>query len=96
MASGPHAHQVCRNVAVTDTVFKPKGFKIQLRRAFAAILLVLWNSGVQAAKLPVFVSILHQKYFVQQIGKELVGAQVMVRPGASPCTYEPKPRQMAD
>jgi zinc transport system substrate-binding protein len=43
----------------------------------------------------VFVSIAPQKYFVQQIGKDLVTVNVMVPPGASPHTYEPKPRQMA-
>jgi zinc transport system substrate-binding protein len=46
-------------------------------------------------RLPVFVSVLPQKYFVQQIGKDHVNVQVMVQPGASPATYEPKPRQMA-
>lgn len=46
--------------------------------------------------MPVFVSISPQKYFVQQIGKDLVDIQVMVPPGASPATYEPKPRQMVD
>jgi zinc transport system substrate-binding protein len=52
---------------------------------------------VEAAdKLPVFVSLVPQKYFVQQIGKELVDVHVMVQPGASPATYEPKPKQMAD
>jgi len=45
-------------------------------------------------KIPVFVSIVPQKYFVQQIGKELVNVQVMVKPGASPAAYEPRPRQM--
>ncbi len=49
-----------------------------------------------ADKLPVFVSIVPQKYFVQQIGKDLVEVQAMVQPGASPATYEPKPQQMAD
>ncbi len=49
-----------------------------------------------ADKLPVFVSIVPQKYFVQQIGKDLVEVQAMVQPGASPATYEPKPKQMAD
>jgi zinc transport system substrate-binding protein len=48
-----------------------------------------------AGKLPVFVSIVPQKYFVQQIGKDLVDVQTMVRPGSSPATYEPKPQQMA-
>ena len=45
--------------------------------------------------LPVFVSIQPQQYFVQQIGGAFVDVQVMVAPGASPATYEPKPRQMA-
>jgi len=46
------------------------------------------------AKVPVFVSILPQRYFVEQIGGEHVDVQVMVLPGASPTTYEPKSRQM--
>lgn len=49
-----------------------------------------------AEKLSVFVSIVPQKYFVQQIGKDKVNVQVMVKPGAAPHTYEPKPRQMTD
>lgn len=47
-------------------------------------------------RIPVFVSIVPQKYFVQQIGKDRVHVQVMVEPGASPATYEPKPKQMVD
>jgi len=43
-----------------------------------------------------FVSIVPQKYFVQQIGKNKVDVKIMVKPGASPATYEPKPRQMAE
>ncbi len=45
--------------------------------------------------IPIYVSIVPQKYFVQQIGRDLVEVHVMVSPGASPATYEPKPRQMA-
>ena len=52
-------------------------------------------SNAAADKVSVFVSIVPQKYFVQQIGKDLIDVQVMVQPGASPHTYEPKPRQMA-
>lgn len=52
-------------------------------------------SGFAAEKLTVFVSIVPQKYFVQQIGKDLVRVQVMVKPGDNPHTYEPRPRQMA-
>ena len=47
-----------------------------------------------ADRLPVFVSIAPQKYFVQQIGGDLVDVQVVVQPGADPHTYEPKPDQM--
>ncbi len=47
-----------------------------------------------ARPLVVFVSIAPQKYFVEKIGGDLVEVAVMVQPGASPATYEPKPRQM--
>ncbi len=50
--------------------------------------------AAQAKKLTVFVSILPQKYFVEQIAKDLADVTVMVQPGASPATYEPKPGQM--
>jgi zinc transport system substrate-binding protein len=60
------------------------------------ILCVLPMICLAAGKLPVFVSIVPQHYFVQQIGKDLVDIQVMVQPAASPATYEPKPKQMVD
>jgi len=40
------------------------------------------------------VSILPQEYFVERIGGDYVKVNVMVEPGASPATYEPKPEQM--
>jgi zinc transport system substrate-binding protein len=40
------------------------------------------------------VSILPQKYFVEQVGGAQVAVSVMVGPGQSPETYEPTPRQM--
>jgi len=46
------------------------------------------------AKPTVTVSIIPQKYFVEQIAKELVTVNVMVGAGSSPHTYEPKPAQM--
>lgn len=46
-------------------------------------------------RIPIFVSIAPQKYFVQQIGGDRVAVTVMVAPAASPATYEPTPRQMA-
>ncbi|MGV8079418.1 MAG: metal ABC transporter solute-binding protein, Zn/Mn family [Syntrophales bacterium] len=54
------------------------------------------GTGLAGDRIPIFVSIVPQKYFVQQIGRDLVDVQFMVQPGASPATYEPKPRQMAD
>jgi len=48
-----------------------------------------------AGPIEVFVSIPPQKYFVEKIGGGLVQVSVMVPPGASPATYEPKPRQMS-
>lgn len=48
------------------------------------------------AKPTVTVSIVPQKYFVEQIAKDLVHVNVMVSPGSSPHTYEPKPSQMKE
>jgi zinc transport system substrate-binding protein len=62
---------------------------------FSAVFMLVGN-GFAAEKLPVFVSIVPQTYFVQQIGKDLVDVQAMVLPGANPATYEPKPKQIAD
>lgn len=45
-------------------------------------------------KVKIFVSILPQKYFVEKIGGSNVEVFVMVRPGQSPHSYEPTPKQM--
>ena len=60
---------------------------------------VLTGCGQTAASrdkdtLQITVSILPQKYFVERIGGEHVSVNVMVEPGASPATYEPKPEQL--
>jgi len=56
---------------------------------------MVWPTSVTAAEpIPVFVSIVPQKYFVEKIGGEWVKVSVMVRPGANPATYEPRPLQM--
>ncbi len=52
------------------------------------------ETGVSKKTPLIMVSILPQKYFVQQIAKDLVTVEVMVLPGDSPATYEPKPAQM--
>ena len=46
------------------------------------------------SSLNVTVSILPQTYFVERIGGEHVDVNVMVQPGNSPATYEPKPEQL--
>lgn len=57
--------------------------------------LLTWVSAVEASgRLSVFVSIPPQKFFVERIGGERVHVSVLVQPGASPATYEPKPSQM--
>lgn len=68
-----------------------------LRKFLICLLFISFSVSWARAEspFPVAVSILPQKYFVQQIGKEKVRVQVMVQPGASPATYEPKPGQMA-
>ena len=51
--------------------------------------------AVDSPPLPVVVSILPQKYYVEKIGGDAVSVSVMVPPGSNPEYYEPKPRQMS-
>ncbi|MCK4378690.1 MAG: zinc ABC transporter substrate-binding protein, partial [Deltaproteobacteria bacterium] len=46
------------------------------------------------AKVRAIVSIMPQKFFLEQLVGDLVEVVVMVPPGASPHTYEPRPSQM--
>jgi len=71
-------------------------FRQIIRNGFLCFLILLFSQNCFANdKLTVFVSIVPQKYFVQRIGKDLIDVHVMVKPGYSPHTYEPKPKQMA-
>jgi zinc transport system substrate-binding protein len=72
-----------------------KLFSISIFWIPATFLLLCGGHAQAGKKLAAFVSIPPQKYFLQQIGRQRVDVQVMVQPGASPATYEPKPRQMA-
>lgn len=51
-------------------------------------------SFLHASKPELSVSILPQKYFLEKIVKDKYEINVMVKPGASPHTYEPKSSQM--
>jgi zinc transport system substrate-binding protein len=85
-------------------IFNKELFLMKRMNLLAAVLLacvlVLSACGPQPAqtntdgKLVLTVSILPQKYFVERIGGEHVAVNVMVAPGDSPHSYEPKPEQM--
>ena len=57
------------------------------------LLMLLALSSFIIAK-EVTVSILPQKYFVEKIAGDKIDVNVMVKPGSSPATYEPKTSQM--
>lgn len=62
---------------------------------WAVLLVFLTNTTVLAnEKVPVFVSILPQKYFVERIAGDLAEVSVLVTPGKSPATYSPTPDQV--
>jgi len=46
------------------------------------------------SKATISVSILPQKYFVEEIAGDLFNINIMIPPGASPATYEPTPMQL--
>jgi zinc transport system substrate-binding protein len=50
--------------------------------------------GASEGAISVWVSIIPQKYFVERVGGDRVDVEVMVPPGFSPATYEPRPSQI--
>ncbi len=66
-----------------------------LRPLFTSIFLLLAPAHALCAP-QVAVSIVPQRYFVEQIAGGLVHVTVMVPPGANPATYEPRPSQMRE
>lgn len=66
-----------------------------MARLFKTALLFFLITNLYAQKrLKIAVSILPQKAFAQKIAGEYAQITVMVLPGASPATYEPRPSQM--
>ncbi len=58
---------------------------------------IFYCQSLQAnEKLSVVVSIMPQKYFVEQVGGDKVDVKLMVGPGHSPATYEPTLKQIAE
>ncbi len=68
---------------------------IKLIAILFGILPIFSVTAFAGDKISAFVSIAPQKYFVKQIGKNLIEVSAMVEPGESPATYEPKPKQMS-
>jgi zinc transport system substrate-binding protein len=60
------------------------------------VALLLTGDANAGEKIRVFVSILPQAGLVERIGGERVEVTVLVRPGGSPATYSPTPRQLAE
>ncbi len=54
-----------------------------------------FSSAAFAAPLQVFVSILPQKWLVEQVGGDLVAIRVLVDQGQEPHNFEPTPKQIA-
>ncbi|MFA5182187.1 MAG: zinc ABC transporter substrate-binding protein [Syntrophales bacterium] len=54
----------------------------------------VWGQG-EKDKIPIFVSILPQAYFLERIGGSHVDIEVLIGAGQSPHSYEPTPKQMA-
>jgi zinc transport system substrate-binding protein len=65
---------------------------------FTLVILFCVSSAAQGVqdRIDVVVSIPPQKYFVEQIGGEYVNVSVMLPPGASPHSFEPRPSQMVE
>jgi len=65
--------------------------------SLCAVCLALWSACGQAPKedagmpLDVLVSVLPQRNFVQAVGGDRVDVHVIIPPGASPATYDPRP-----
>ena len=70
--------------------------KLILLGAMVSLYCIARISDARAEHIKTFVSIVPQKFFVEKIGGDLVDVSVMVLPGNSPATYEPKPKQMAN
>jgi len=62
--------------------------------AVISVCCITFETGAQAGKIKTFVSIVPQRYFVEKIGGDRVDVSVMVLPGNSPATYEPRSKQM--
>lgn len=64
---------------------------------FIVILMLFYscsNHNSEQNKPTITVSILPQKYFIEQISQDIFNIEVLIPPGASPATYDPTPQQL--
>ena len=66
----------------------------KLIQSFVLFFCLIGSAVSLAEPVKVFVSIIPQKTFVEEIGGEQVVVEAMVQAGASPALYEPTPKQM--
>ena len=62
----------------------------------ALIQILYFSTKGWTEPIPVFVSIVPQKYFVKRIGGDEVKVHVMVKAGESPATFNPNPKKMSE
>lgn len=67
---------------------------------FVTMIPALWGCSNEpenqtSEKSLIVVSILPQQFFVKRLAGELVDTEVLVKPGQSPATYDPTPRQIS-
>ncbi len=84
---------------ICSVFFMRKYFKIDLYFIVIIVTALLISckeksSNTEKRGINVIVSILPQKYFVKRIGGNMTDVSVIIRPGQSPSTYEPTPREM--
>ncbi len=79
----------------TKTRPSVRGFRAVFLPVFAALCIASASAAGQAVPT-IAVSILPQSEFVARIGGDRVRILTLVGPGASPHSYEPTPRQMAE
>ncbi len=75
--------------------------KITLKFILSIISVIFFSIGsisIAAAKekIDIFVSIPPQAYLAERVGGDRVDVNVMVKPGQSPHTFEPTPREMVE
>lgn len=65
-----------------------------MRKLTLLLIFCIASAAVSAEPLRVFASVVPIQVFVEKVGGRFVDARVMVRPGYSPHSYDPTPRQI--